>query len=319
MERDGKPRVSTCAVHAAPIVASSIWGAGSVVSKLGVHDTNPLLFSLIRDCLAGPCLCAIAYALRAERPRRKHWRRLTLLGACVFCDQSFNVVGVKLSSAITSALWQPTTPIITTAIALSIGQERFTWLKCGGIVVGAAGAMFVAVDGAQGASGKHALQGSVCFAINCSASATYAILAKPLLGSYASISLTGWACIAIAGFKPAPSGWRPARSSRVCAPPVARPDRCALHLARRRNHLNLPRDSALPRLQPTQLRGVGRAARHAVAPLLFRAAQFDARLLSQHVGDQARTRLRGHQLLRHSCDTSEPSRITGPTRRESHD
>jgi drug/metabolite transporter (DMT)-like permease len=183
------------AIHlGAAALASCIWGAGSVVARLGVYRANPLLFALLRDSVAGPLLCAVATARQPRLPRVSAWR-VFACGACVFCDQCFNVVGIHLSSSTTSALWQPTQPIITCVIALAIGQERFSRLKAAGIALGASGAMFVAVYGAEDgvAGGASALKGSLCFLVNCTAAGCYAIVAKPLLQAWPALSVTGWA------------------------------------------------------------------------------------------------------------------------------
>lgn len=49
-------RPSPWAVHGALILAQVMFGGGSVVGKLGVEKFNPLLFALIRECVAGPLL-----------------------------------------------------------------------------------------------------------------------------------------------------------------------------------------------------------------------------------------------------------------------
>jgi drug/metabolite transporter (DMT)-like permease len=81
-------------------------------------------------------------------------------------------------------------------LAIVIGMERFSLLKVIGIVVGAAGAMFASVYGVEdsGVSSERLLYGSLCFFINCSGAAMYAIVAKRLLelSKYFTLSVLGW-------------------------------------------------------------------------------------------------------------------------------
>ena len=183
-------------IYLAPAISNVIWGAGGIVAKLGIVDANPLLFLLIRAGIAGPFLSAVAFIIHRELPAPAFWPRTLLGGVTVFFDQCFYIVGIKISSGTTSALWQPTQPIFACALAIVIGMERFSLLKVIGIVVGAAGAMFASVYGVEdsGVSSERLLYGSLCFFINCSGAAMYAIVAKRLLelSKYSTLSVLGW-------------------------------------------------------------------------------------------------------------------------------
>ena len=58
-----KPAPSLLLVHLAIISAQVAFGGGSVIGSLGMPETNPVLFALIREGIAGPLLCIIAYCL----------------------------------------------------------------------------------------------------------------------------------------------------------------------------------------------------------------------------------------------------------------
>ena len=142
-------------------------------------------------------------------------------------------MGIKISSGTTSALWQPTQPIFACALAIVIGMERFSLLKVIGIVVGAAGAMFASVYGVEdsGVSSERLLYGSLCFFINCSGAAMYAIVAKRLLelSKYSTLSVLGWSYTVAAALSAAITtacGSSPAAMKMLgCEPPS-----CELHL-----------------------------------------------------------------------------------------
>jgi hypothetical protein len=117
--------------HLACIGTQTLFGGGSVVGKLGVSQGNPVLFALIREGTAGPILCIAAFVINRILPEAKHIPRFLILGACLFGNQLFFIVGLKLSNSITASVWQPTQPIFTCLVALLIRQERFSVWKVG--------------------------------------------------------------------------------------------------------------------------------------------------------------------------------------------
>ena len=117
--------------HLACVGTQTLFGGGSVVGKLGVSQGNPVLFALIREGTAGPILCIAAFVVNRLLPEAKHIPRFLILGACLFGNQLFFIVGLKLSNSITASVWQPTQPIFTCLVALLIRQEKFSVWKVG--------------------------------------------------------------------------------------------------------------------------------------------------------------------------------------------
>ena len=58
-----KAAPSLIIVHLAIIAAQVAFGGGSVIGALGMPETNPVLFALIREGIAGPLLCLVAYCV----------------------------------------------------------------------------------------------------------------------------------------------------------------------------------------------------------------------------------------------------------------
>lgn len=50
-------------VHLVIITANLFFGGGSVIGYLGLPGVNPILVALIREGIAGPCLCIIAFLI----------------------------------------------------------------------------------------------------------------------------------------------------------------------------------------------------------------------------------------------------------------
>eukprot|EP01061_Rhynchopus_euleeides_P005773 TRINITY_DN14942_c0_g2_i1.p1 TRINITY_DN14942_c0_g2~~TRINITY_DN14942_c0_g2_i1.p1 ORF type:complete len:429 (+),score=126.14 TRINITY_DN14942_c0_g2_i1:138-1289(+) len=198
-------------VHGALIAAQLSFGGGAVVGKLGVSGTNPVLFALIREGLAGPLLCGLALMQRVEIPHRSDVMRLLLAGFCIFMNQFCFIVGLKLTDPTTGSVWQPSQPIFTTALALLLRYEQPDLLKILGILFAVAGAsvMVLVPSGSDGSSDGNGSSssgdgathnpgvGNLLFFLNCLGTSCYVILTKPLLarGVYLPISVTGWAYI----------------------------------------------------------------------------------------------------------------------------
>jgi drug/metabolite transporter (DMT)-like permease len=53
-------------VHMALITANILFGGGAVIGKFGVKGTNPILFSFVRESIAGPILLYCGYLIKKE-------------------------------------------------------------------------------------------------------------------------------------------------------------------------------------------------------------------------------------------------------------
>ena len=115
--------------HAALVTANVIFGAGNIVSKVGLKGTNPVVFALVREVVSGPLLLIISLVQERRRHEmsatddpvlaptksllaRLHalrWR-LLLCGAALFGTNLCYIVGVKLSGPTTGAVWQSAQP-----------------------------------------------------------------------------------------------------------------------------------------------------------------------------------------------------------------
>ena len=83
------------------------------------------MFDLLRDAIAGPVLCLLAYAFEGWRLQRglADFLLFAVGGALLFTAQFFFVVAVKLASPVEAAAWQTATPVRARAIQ---GGQRAT-------------------------------------------------------------------------------------------------------------------------------------------------------------------------------------------------
>ena len=207
-------------VHLSLISAQVIFGVGAVIGKLGVRNFNPILFVGIRDGIGGPLLITSAAALycRGACVERRDLPRLFCAGFCLYCSQACFIVGENLSSAVIGSAWQPAQPIMTSAIAITLGWEKLTKTKAAGIFVAFVGAAIMVLlqpapvntsgSGSDADDGSHSggslvsnpmtaaqlLTGNAMFFCNCMGTTMYVILSKPLVQKYECLVVTAWAC-----------------------------------------------------------------------------------------------------------------------------
>jgi len=197
---------SVLLVHVALIVTQLSFGGGSVVGKFGVHGTNPIVFALIREGIAGPLLVMIAIVLHRERPALNDIPRLLACGVCIFGNQLCFIVGVKLADPTTGSVWQPSQPIFTTALAVVLGYERPQLRLALGLLLAISGAVFMVLYGAETDSGKYELWGHVLFFFNCLGTSGYVIFSKPF---YSQIVTQNQRCSSIAERPPGSTMYKP--------------------------------------------------------------------------------------------------------------
>jgi drug/metabolite transporter (DMT)-like permease len=136
------PRVT---LPAAVVVFCLIWSSAFAIVKLALFDCPPLLFLTLRFLVAGIAILAIAVF-------RDDWRTLTRRDAIVLCllglfnyalYLGLNYIGILRISAGLSALIVSTNPVLTALLAAVFLNERMTWRKGLGLLLGLGGVAFI--------------------------------------------------------------------------------------------------------------------------------------------------------------------------------
>jgi drug/metabolite transporter (DMT)-like permease len=174
-------------------------GVGTVVAKIGLSGTNPVVFAFIRNAAAAPLLLVPAYFWEGARLEMKHAHFMFGCGALLFTTNFFYTIGLKLSSAVIGSAWQCTIPIFTSIYAIFLGREKSTVLKVIGFLAAVGGALVILLFKSGGSSndsaGGNFLAANVCFFLNVNAFALYSICMKPMMKIYPALSLTSWSFI----------------------------------------------------------------------------------------------------------------------------
>lgn len=202
--------------HSALFASNFLLGVGAVVSKLGLAGCNPVLFALLREAVAAPCLFALSVATEGAQSslacgimsstRRgmstDDRRQFFTAGILLFGTNLLYIIGVKFLGATAAAIWQSSLPIFTMLISVAVGYELLTILKVIGVLVAFAGCAFVtlyepsaAAEDSGGADLMVALErravqvrGHLVFLVQVVCCAGFFVAEKPLLQRWSPLA-----------------------------------------------------------------------------------------------------------------------------------
>jgi drug/metabolite transporter (DMT)-like permease len=122
-----------------------LWASAYVPSKIGVLDSSPLWFLVVRFAVAGALAFALALVLGARPPRSpRDWLLLVTLGAlnnAVYLGCTYEALR-HLATGI-GAIVASTNPLMLALVAPAVLREPLTRLKSTGLVLGFAGVVAV--------------------------------------------------------------------------------------------------------------------------------------------------------------------------------
>ena len=148
---------------AAAVLISLLWGANSVVIKLGLEDTPPLRLAGMRVVVGGLVICLWAWAtgrFAGFRVERQEWRPLAVLGLLFSVQMGATNIGTWLTSASHATILVNLYAVHTVVLAhFMIAGDRLSVRKIGGVLVAYSG--IVALFASQWSHGAPTLLGDV--------------------------------------------------------------------------------------------------------------------------------------------------------------
>lgn len=184
----------TLAILAA-IGATVIYGLNHTIAK-GVMPTHirPFGFIFLRVSGAAILFWCISFLGPKEKIAGRDWGRLIF---CAILGMSINMLaffkGLELSTPINSSVLVTITPIIVVILSAVFINEKITWLKGSGIVIGLMGALGLILFGAEIRQGAPNIPlGNALFVLNSTAYGAYLIFVKTLIQKYHPFTLMKW-------------------------------------------------------------------------------------------------------------------------------
>jgi drug/metabolite transporter (DMT)-like permease len=148
---------------AAAVLISLLWGANSVVIKLGLEDTPPLRLAGMRVIVGGIVICLWAWAtgrFAGFRVEPWEWRQLAVLGLLFSVQMGATNIGTWLTSASHATVLVNLYAVHTVVLAhFMIPGDRLSVRKVGGVLVAYSG--IVALFASQWSHGAPTLLGDV--------------------------------------------------------------------------------------------------------------------------------------------------------------
>ncbi len=148
---------------AAAVLISILWGANSVVIKLGLEDAPPLRLAGMRVVVGGIVICLWAWSTGrfvGFRVERREWRPLAVLGLLFSVQMAATNIGTWLTSAAHATILVNLYAVHTVVLAhFMIPGDRLSVSKVGGVLVAYSG--IVALFASQWSHGAPTLLGDV--------------------------------------------------------------------------------------------------------------------------------------------------------------
>ncbi len=112
---------------------------------------------------------------------------------CILINQTSFIVGLSLTSPIDAAVVTTLTPMLTMVLAAFFLREPVTWMKAGGVAVGASGALILILGGgALAGRGGASVTGDLLCAASSLSFAIYLTAFKRLITTYSPVTLMRW-------------------------------------------------------------------------------------------------------------------------------
>ncbi len=178
------------------VVAYTVFGLNipAVKSVIGVAGITALSVTFYR--MAGAAVLfwiASIFAKRQHVPLRDIGMMFIASLFCIFLNQLPFIVGVSLTSPIDAGVVTTTGPMLTMVLAALFLREPITWMKAGGVAVGAAGALLLILGGGAAAGrGGASVEGDLLCVASCLSFAIYLTAFKRLFTTYSPVTLMRW-------------------------------------------------------------------------------------------------------------------------------
>lgn len=181
---------NTTKAHLALFFVNALYGANNIIAKdVMPAYLTPNVFIAFRVLGAAFLFWLVSFFTKREKVERKDLIKLAICGVFgVAVNQLCFFHGLNHSSAINSGIIMTLNPIMVAIMAFFILKESLNSIKIVGIIIGATGAIFLALqsDGTDGST----VFGDILLFINALSYAIYLILVKPLMQKYSALTVT---------------------------------------------------------------------------------------------------------------------------------
>ncbi len=189
--------------------ANLIYALSFTIAKDVVpHYIQPFGAIVIRVSVALVLFTAVQLLFIRESIRRKDIPLLILCGLFgVAINQLLFFKGLSITTPINASLMMTTTPILILLLSGIFHDEKITWLKITGVLLGAIGAVLVIISGKEFTLGGGQTTGDMLILINAASYAVYLVIVKPLMKKYRPVTVITWVFL-FGWLFVLPAGWQ---------------------------------------------------------------------------------------------------------------
>jgi len=135
----------------------------------------------------------LSFFYENEKIEKKDFFRLALCGVFgVALNQLMFLKGLDYTNPIDASIIMTINPILVLIMASILINEKITFLKILGIIIGAAGAIILILYSGEISFSSHTFLGNIMMLINASSYAVYLVMVKPLMKKYKPITVIKW-------------------------------------------------------------------------------------------------------------------------------
>ena len=185
---------STFKVHMVLAFVNLLYGASYVVAKIIMPENLGALGMVALRVPAATLLFWLFHFFASNSPTPASGDLLRFFASALFgvvLNQLFFFKGISLTSPILASVIMTSTPIAVLIISYFLIKEKITWLKFGGIITGAFGAILLITSKGTDFS-NSTFQGNVFVLINAISYSIYLVIVKPLMAKYDSLTVIKW-------------------------------------------------------------------------------------------------------------------------------
>lgn len=158
------------------------------------HIAGPFGINITRLSISAVLFWILFFIRKPEkRIEKKDFLALILCAVtAILLNQLLFVEGVSLTFPIHAALLTLLTPILITIIAARLLNEKITFTKSAGLMLGVLGAVLLISQRQAHAQGDSILFGDILVLLSAIAYTFYFIVVKPLMEKYSAIQVIRW-------------------------------------------------------------------------------------------------------------------------------
>ena len=185
--------------HAALWLANIIWGLNAPICKSVLRSAaypdgiDPFALTVYRMVGAALLFWGCSLFTRSERVARRDI--VQLFFASVFgiqLNQMLFLWGLSLTSPIDSSIIATVVPVLTMVLAMLFLREPITWLKSGGVFLGAVGAILLMGLSSQESSQVSSWAGDLLCIVSAMSYAVYLTAFRDAIVKYAPVTTMKW-------------------------------------------------------------------------------------------------------------------------------